>query len=63
MLTKRLFAFKVEEIVENGEIPLEDVHLPGVYVKGLLKGSHYQKRIEVGYLALACEGEIWCCQY
>ena len=47
MLTKRLFAFKVEEIVENGEIPLEDVHLPGVYVKGLLKGSHYQKRIEV----------------
>jgi len=47
MLTKRLFAFKVEEIVENGEIPLEDVHLPGVYVKGLLKGSQYQKRIEV----------------
>jgi len=37
---------EVEEIVENGEIPLEDVHLPGVYVKGLLKGSQYQKRIE-----------------
>ncbi|XP_020609414.1 succinyl-CoA:3-ketoacid coenzyme A transferase 1, mitochondrial-like [Orbicella faveolata] len=37
---------EVEEIVENGEIPEEDVHLPGVYVKGVLKGSQYQKRIE-----------------
>ena len=44
----KTFAFKVEEIVENGEIPVEDVHLPGVYVKGVLKGSQYQKRIEVG---------------
>ena len=43
----KMFAFKVEEIVENGEIPVEDVHLPGVYVKGVLKGSQYQKRIEV----------------
>lgn len=37
---------EVEEIVENGEIPPEDIHLPGVYVKGLLKGSNYEKRIE-----------------
>lgn len=37
---------EVEEIVESGEIPEEDVHLPGVYVQGILKGSHYQKRIE-----------------
>ena len=42
--------FKVEEIVENGEIPAEDIHLPGVYVKGLLTGSNYEKRIEVSYL-------------
>lgn len=42
-----LLFFKVEEIVESGEIPEEDVHLPGVYVQGILKGSHYQKRIEV----------------
>ena len=41
------FVVKVEEIVENGEIPEEDVHLPGVYVKGIMKGSNYQKRIEV----------------
>ena len=54
-----MFAFKVEEIVENGEIPVEDVHLPGVYVKGVLKGSQYQKRIEVSQLAwVACESEI-----
>lgn len=33
--------------MESGEIPEEDVHLPGVYVQGILKGSHYQKRIEV----------------
>ncbi|XP_067027519.1 succinyl-CoA:3-ketoacid coenzyme A transferase 1, mitochondrial-like [Acropora muricata] len=37
---------EVEEIVEDGEIPPEDVHLPGVYVQGLLKGSSYEKRIE-----------------
>ena len=43
----KTFAFKVEEIVENGEIPVEDVHLPGVYVKGVLEGSQYEKRIEV----------------
>lgn len=43
----KTLASKVEEIVENGEIPEEDVHLPGVYVKGVLKGSQYQKRIEV----------------
>jgi len=33
--------------VEKGEISPEDIHLPGVYVKGLLKGSKYEKRIEV----------------
>lgn len=36
--------------MENGEIPAEDIHLPGVYVKGLLTGSNYEKRIEVSYL-------------
>jgi len=54
----KTLASKVEEIVENGEIPEEDVHLPGVYVKGVLKGSQYQKRIEVRKL---CQYEIWHC--
>lgn len=54
----KTLASKVEEIVENGEIPEEDVHLPGVYVKGVLKGSQYQKRIEVSQLAWVRQGEI-----
>lgn len=37
---------EVEEIVECGEIPAEDIQLPGIYVKGLLKGYNYEKRIE-----------------
>ncbi|KAM7444733.1 Succinyl-CoA:3-ketoacid coenzyme A transferase 1 [Porites harrisoni] len=37
---------EVEEIVEIGDLSAEDIHLPGIYVKGLLKGSNYEKRIE-----------------
>jgi 3-oxoacid CoA-transferase len=37
---------EVEEIVEVGEIPPEDVHLPSIYVQGILKGASYEKRIE-----------------
>nr|CAB3264609.1 succinyl-CoA:3-ketoacid coenzyme A transferase 1, mitochondrial [Phallusia mammillata] len=37
---------EVEEIVENGEIPAEHVHVPGVYVQRVIKGSKYEKRIE-----------------
>lgn len=43
---------QVEEIMEDDEIPPEDVHLPGVYVQGLLKGSSYEKRIEVRQLQI-----------
>lgn len=42
-----LYSLKVEEIVEIGDLSAEDIHLPGIYVKGLLKGSNYAKRIEV----------------
>ncbi|KAK3698191.1 hypothetical protein QZH41_019284, partial [Actinostola sp. cb2023] len=37
---------EVEEIVENGEIPAEDIHVPGVYVNRVIKGENYEKRIE-----------------
>ncbi|XP_005109804.1 succinyl-CoA:3-ketoacid coenzyme A transferase 1, mitochondrial [Aplysia californica] len=37
---------EVEEIVEMGEIPQEDVHVPHIYVQRVIKGSNYQKRIE-----------------
>lgn len=39
---------EVEEIVEVGEIPAEDVHVPHIYVQRVVKGPSYQKRIEVG---------------
>ena len=38
---------EVEEIVEVGEIPPEDIHVPHVYVQRFIKGPGYEKRIEV----------------
>ena len=38
---------EVEEIVENGTIPPEDVHIPSIYVQRVLLGSKFEKRIEV----------------
>ncbi len=40
---------EVEEIVDIGEISPEDVHLPGVYVQGIIQGKIYEKRIEVSH--------------
>ena len=37
---------EVEEIVETGSIPPEDVHLPSIYVQRLIRGDKYEKRIE-----------------
>lgn len=37
---------EVEEIVENGEIAQEDVHVPHIYVQRVIKGGNYEKRIE-----------------
>ncbi|XP_062569119.1 succinyl-CoA:3-ketoacid coenzyme A transferase 1, mitochondrial-like isoform X5 [Saccostrea cucullata] len=42
----RITIAEVEEIVEVGEIPPEDVHVPHVYVQRVIKGPSYQKRIE-----------------
>ena len=38
---------EVEEIVDVGTIPAEDVHLPSIYVQGIVRGDKYEKRIEV----------------
>ena len=48
---------EVEEIVEVGEIPPEHVHVPSIYVQGVLQGKSYEKRIEVrsGFLLLSFE--------
>jgi acyl CoA:acetate/3-ketoacid CoA transferase len=37
---------EVEEIVEPGQIDPDQVHLPGVFVQRVFKGTDYQKRIE-----------------
>ncbi|XP_076439924.1 succinyl-CoA:3-ketoacid coenzyme A transferase 1, mitochondrial-like [Babylonia areolata] len=37
---------EVEEIVEMGEIPPEDIHIPHIYVQRILKGETFEKRIE-----------------
>ncbi|ESO88360.1 hypothetical protein LOTGIDRAFT_126331, partial [Lottia gigantea] len=38
---------EVEEIVEDGEIPPEDVHVPHVFVQRVVKCDKFEKRIEV----------------
>lgn len=37
---------EVEEIVENGSIAPEDVHVPSIYVQKVVLGSKFEKRIE-----------------
>jgi len=45
----RLFYHRpqVEEIVEAGSLHPDEIHLPGIYVNRLIKGTDYEKRIEV----------------
>ena len=38
---------EVEEIVEVGEIPPEQVHVPSIYVKWVVLGKKFEKWIEV----------------
>lgn len=42
----RITIAEVEEIVEIGILNPEEVITPGIYVKRLIQGEHYQKRIE-----------------
>ena len=42
---------EVEELVPMGEIPPEDVHLPGIFVQRIFQGSHYRNDIEILILA------------
>ncbi len=38
---------EVEELVELGAIPGEDVHLPGIFVQRIYQGTDYQNAIEI----------------
>src|SRR5487761_426269 len=37
---------EVEELVDLGGIPPDQVHTPGIYVDAIFQGAHYEKRIE-----------------
>jgi len=37
---------EVEEVVEAGALDPDLIHTPGIYVKRVVKGKHYEKRIE-----------------
>jgi 3-oxoacid CoA-transferase subunit A len=37
---------EVEELVEPGALEPDDVHTPGIFVKRIIQGRSYEKRIE-----------------
>jgi 3-oxoacid CoA-transferase subunit A len=37
---------EVEELVELGEIPSDQVHTPGIFVDAIFQGRNYEKRVE-----------------
>jgi len=37
---------EVEELVETGALDADQIHTPGIFVQRLVKGPHYEKRIE-----------------
>lgn len=48
---------EVEEIVEVGEIPADQIHVPSIYVHRVIKGESYEKRIERMTLAADVSGD------
>jgi len=45
-MAAKMTIVEVEELVELGEIPPEDVHLPGIFVQRIFQGKNYQNNIE-----------------
>ena len=37
---------EVEELVEIGQLPADDIHTPGIFVQRIFQGKHFEKRIE-----------------
>jgi 3-oxoacid CoA-transferase subunit A len=37
---------EVEHLVPNGSLDPDQIHTPGIYVKRILQGTGYEKRIE-----------------
>ena len=36
----------IEELVEDGDMHPDEIHLPGIYVQRIIKGPSFEKRIE-----------------
>jgi acyl CoA:acetate/3-ketoacid CoA transferase alpha subunit len=37
---------EVEELVEPGQLPPDQVHTPGIFIDAIFQGAQYMKRIE-----------------
>ncbi|KAM7356033.1 succinyl-CoA:3-ketoacid CoA transferase [Cochliomyia hominivorax] len=48
---------EVEEIVPVGAIGPDEIHIPGIYVKRIFKGTNYEKRIEKVRITETDEGK------
>lgn len=46
-MAARVTVVEVEELVELGGIPAEDVHLPGLFVQRIFQGRDYKNEIEI----------------
>ena len=42
----RVTIAEVEQLVQPGDIDPDAVHTPGIFIKRILQGPHYEKRIE-----------------
>ncbi len=42
----RVTIAEVEEIIQVGKLEPDRIHTPGIYVQRIIKGAHYEKRIE-----------------
>ncbi|MBT3585589.1 MAG: CoA transferase subunit A [Halobacteriovoraceae bacterium] len=45
-MAAKITVVEVEELVELGDIPAEDVHLPGLFVQRIFQGTDYKNDIE-----------------
>lgn len=45
-MAAKITVVEVEELVEVGQIPPEDIHLPGIFVQRIFQGSNYKNDIE-----------------
>ncbi len=42
----KITVVEVEEIVALGELDPDQIHVPGIYIQRIIKGEHFEKRIE-----------------